>query len=247
MPFTITENWDGVTAPAVPAGWNADPLYATSTAHRYTTPNALKLGTVTPGVVYYATNSAMDSGGGAVVDVTSLVYIDNIAEDAQNYIGPTFRCSAATMDNSSTSCYWVRLYINPSTVSPYLSFASVVNGSVNDVFIVTDVSNGLVVGTWYSIRVTSGGGDLFNVSVTRMTDGYTLDPDGAFVSTPSVAIENLHATAIPSGGYYGVAASAATTDLAYFDDFLVNASMPTIVWPRRPVIARVPFQYYVVD
>jgi hypothetical protein len=248
--FTISEDWDGVTAPAVPSGWNVDPLYTTSSAHSYSSPNALKLGAVTPGTPYFATNSNADPGGGAVVDLTSYVYLGDIAENADNFIGPTFRCSASTMDDSSTSCYWVRLYINPVSVSPYLAFSSVIDGVVNDVFVLTDTSNGLVPGVWFSIRVTSDGGDVFNVTVTRLSDGYTLNSDGAFTSTPSVAIANLHATAVASGAYYGVAAATATSDLAYFDDFNVNSEAPPppeLVYPRRPVIARVPFQFYIVD
>jgi hypothetical protein len=154
------------------------------------------------------------------------------------------------MNNSTTSAYWVRLWFNPSFAGAggaTLRFSSVVNGTVTDLYTVYSGVNEVQPGYWFSIRVVSYGSDVFDVIVTRLSDGYTRDLSGNFVATSSTAIQSYHATAIPSGGYSGLAAASIASDWVYFDDINVNTSGTVVVPPRRPVIARIPFQYYITD
>jgi hypothetical protein len=250
MPFTLSENWDGVTAPTIPVGWNVDSDYVTATVNRYSTPNSLRLNNTASGTTLYATSSSLDSGGGATIDLTSLVYVDASAVSGDYYAGPTFRCSASPMNNTSTSCYWVRLWVNPAFAGlggATLRFSSIVNGTVTDLYSVFSGSNQVQPGYWFSIRVVSYGSDVFNVIVTRLSDGYTMNPiSGDFAPTASTAISGYHATAIASGGYNGLAADALSSGKIFFDDLNINTA-GVVAMPRRPVIARIPFQYFIVD
>jgi hypothetical protein len=247
MAFSLYENWDLVTPPAIPANWNNHVAMSTSSSKKYTGSNSLTL-TTGSGAKYYATYGVPDPGGGAAVDITSLIYFDSSITTGDYYAGPTFRCSAATMDNTSTSCYWVYLWYNPAPGSTALRFTKIVNGTVTFLN-TTYISTGeLARGVWYSIRILSYGSNLFSVSLARSSDGYTLSPSGTFGSSPSVAIPSLTASDITSGSYYGLCANASTaTAQIFMDDLLVNASGVLAPPPKSPLVVPIPFQYYRPD
>jgi hypothetical protein len=245
MSFTMSENWDSVTPPALPANWNNDAGMVTSSSQHYSGSNSLALTSGTAGVKYYATYGVSDPGAGATFDFTQLVYIDSSAPSGDYLVGPTFRCSAATMNNSSTSCYWLYLIKTVGLGSHDFRFAKIVNGTVTDLYTVFIGSGEVVVATWFAIRVITYGSNVFNVIVTRVSDGYTMDQFGAFNPTASVAISGFNATGVASGNYYGLCAAAANTGGKIFmDDGLVNASGGSVVLPpKRPLVVPVAFQY----
>lgn len=247
MAFTFSETWDGVTAPALPTGWNYDAPFVTSTTNAYSSPNGLKVGTVTAGVVYYATYATADPGGGQIIDATHLVYLDPSAGTGDYYAGPTFRCSSATMDNSTTSCYWVRLWFTITPGNVVVSLSKVVNGVVTDLAAAYSGAATLPNGQWYSVRVTCATPDLFSVIVTRLSDGYTMNTNGDFLPGSNYAIQDFSAPDVASGAYNGLAAASADDGRIYFDDLDVSNTVPPPVFPRKPVIARVPFQFYLLD
>ena len=249
MAFTIAENWDGVTAPAVPVDWNVDSQIVTSTARSNSAPNSLTLGSGTSGVKYYATYSFADPAHGATMDLTQFFYIDSGANAGTFNFGPTFRCSAATMNNSSTSCYWFYVNFIANAGSQQFRFAKIVNGTVTDLYTVFAGSAVFVPGGWYSVRVVCTGSNTFNVIITRQSDGYTMDQFGVFNASPSVAVQNFVATDITSGDYYGACFQAAITSSKIFmDDAGVNASGGSVILtPRKPIVISTPFRYYRPD
>ena len=104
MPTTIkTEAWDGVSAPSLPAGWNAAADYVTATAHYRSSPNELLLSnSAGSGANYYATWGTADGVSGQV-QVSATVRFGAAA--AGNQIGLTARGTASTLDSSSTTQY----------------------------------------------------------------------------------------------------------------------------------------------
>lgn len=254
MSFTLLENWNTVTAPAIPAGWNVDTPFVTSTTYYFSSPNSLKLGTVTSSTRYYATSTADDTGGGSLVNMTGLVYFESAVSSGDAAAGgPMFRCSASTMDNSSTSCYWAYVAVNTSGTGYYLYFSKIVNGTVTILASVRNADGGLANGQWYAINVVSSSPSVFNVNLSRMSDGWTMNSSGFFVSSSTSAISGFSNTDIASGDFYGYAGSSSTisgsaNDKVYFDDLQVNAlPFSMSVRPRDPIIVRVPFQYYITD
>ncbi|MDR3582574.1 MAG: hypothetical protein P4L67_04845 [Candidatus Pacebacteria bacterium] len=248
MAFSLVGNWDSVTPPAIPANWNNDAGMVTSAAQFFSSPNSLVLSSGTAGTKYYATSGIADPGAGATFDLTGMVYVTSSATVGLYKVGPTMRCSAATMDNSTTSAYWVNLAYNNAFTGAHLQFDKIVNGTVTTLASVTNSDSSLIQGSWYAIRVVTYGLNIFNVTLTRMSDGYTMDSSGAFQPTSVNVISSLTASDITSGGYYGFAAQANNTSSRVFmDDLLVNASGAIVLPPRRPVVVPIPFQYYHPD
>lgn len=246
MSFTLSENWDSVTAPAIPGTWNVDSQIVTSTTRFRSSPNGLTLGSGTADTKYYATYSVADSGAGATFDITQFIYVDSLTVPGNYDIGPTFRCSAATMNNSSTTCYWFYLHYVLPTGSQQFRFAKIINGAVTDLYTVYSGTGEITTGQWLSIRVICTGSNTFNVTITRDSDGWTMDQFGVFKSTPSVAVVNFVNSDVASGGYYGMCASAtATNSRIYMDDAVANASGGTVILtPRLPTIVPIPFRCY---
>lgn len=248
MPFMFTENWDSVTPPAMPANWSNDVGMVTSSAQHYSGANSLALTSGTAGVKYYATYGVSDPSGGVTFDLTALVYATATANVGLYKVGPTMRCSAATMDNSTTSAYWVNLAYNNAFTGAHIQFDKIVNGTVTTLASVTNSDASLNLAGWYSIRVVTYGANSFNVILTRISDGYQMDSSGAFGASSVSAITSLSAPDIATGGYYGFAAQGNNTSSRLFmDDVLVNASGAVVVPPRKPVVVPVPFQYYHPD
>lgn len=245
MAFMLAESWDSVTPPNLPAGWNTSGGggFVTGTTPYFSSPNSLSFYGGSSGVNSYITNSASDPGGGMVLSITALVQFVSSGGSTANRVGPTFHCSASTMDNSSTSCYWVCLE-HTSAGADFLRFMTVVNGT-STTLISIGINDTISTG-WFMISIVSAGSNVFNVSVIRMSDGYYLNPtSGQFQSGSVAAISSYTASGIASGPYYGLACSpsSGTSDMA-MDDFLVNASGTVPTFPRKPVVVPLPFQYY---
>jgi hypothetical protein len=231
----------------MPADWAGDAGMVTSSTHSYSGANGLALTSGTAGVVYYATYGVADPGDGETVDVTGMVYFDAAASGGAFYAGPTFRCSSAAMDDSSTSCYWARIYFDGFVGNSEFRLSRVVNGTVTDMKTVSS-SGQISRGYWYRIRATCAGSDLFNVVLTRMADGYTMNASGTFQSSPASVVSSFSATSIANGAYFGYAASAADTGSKVFmDDISANLGDAAVVPPRAPFVVPIPFQYYHPD
>jgi hypothetical protein len=242
MPFSLVENWDSVTAPAVPAGWNNDAGMVTSTSQSNTAPNSLALTSGTAGVVYYATYATADPGNGMTLDYTAFVFVDTSASTGLYRVGPTFRCSSATMNNTSTSCYWVNVAFNNAFTGNRIRFSKIVNGTVTDLSEVANTDLSFNRGTWYSIRTLCYGSDTFNVTLTRITDGYTMNTAGVFGLSSTPVFSSLVASDIASGAYFGLAAAGANTASKLFMDSLgANASGAVVTPPPKPKIIRIPW------
>lgn len=249
MAFTISENWDASTPPALPAGWTTDGgSMGTTISRALSSPNSLGQVSGSTASMHYATYGTADPGGGAVFSGSASVLLYSAASVGINRAGITFRCSSTAMDNSSTSCYIAHLVASGSTTFT-LAFEKLVNGSITPFASVVNSDSGVVREAWYTIGVLTNGSDLFNVRLTRASDGYTMNSSGAFVNSTVDAIAGQYAPDIASGSYYGIASSANFgSGYVYLDDYNISAtSTPTIDTPRRPVIVGVPFQYFHVD
>jgi hypothetical protein len=245
MSFTLSENWDGVTAPAIPSGWVADSALVTSSVQKYTSPNSLLSNS---NGNYYAINSSADAGGGQTVDITSTCYIETPPTTGSYFMGPLFRCSSTNMTSGGASCYFVNMHCQNNMSTVDVQFSSLIAGVQTDIASVSCVFGEVVSSHWYLIHVTTPGTNTFDVTVTRASDGWYLNPSGSFQSGAVSVISGLSATTVASGPYYGLAAWADNSSMnIYQDDFTVNATATTIIYPRKPVIARVPFQYYIFD
>lgn len=246
MSFSLSENWDSATAPALPGSWDADAEFVTSTTRSLSSPNGLTLGSGTANTKYYATYSVADTGGGATFDLTTHIYVDTVSVPGNYNIGPTFRCSSSSMDNSTTSCYWMRLnYLLPSGAQQ-MHFSKVVNGTVTNLYTVYCGTGEITTGQWFALRVVCAGSDTFNVSFTRMSDGWMMDQFGVFGASSAACIVNFVDNDIASGDYYGVCAEcAATNSRVYVDDAVVNASGTSVILtPRKPHVVRPHFRFY---
>lgn len=248
MPFTLSENWDGVTAPAVPAGWNVDAPYTTSTSHPYTSPNSLVLGD-SSSVKKYATYGTADPDHGATVAISSRLYMASGSPVGLTAnAGVTFRCSSATMDNSSTSCYWAYLLFDTGMLYATLYLAKIVNGTATTIASQQNDDQTVGANAWYEIAVLASG-STFNVSLRRPTDGYYMDATGYFTSTsPTYAIPAASDSSIASGDYSGLCALSNRSGRVFFDDGTISTTSGAVILPpRAPLVVPIPFQYYHPD
>ena len=227
MSLNITQNWDGVTAPAIPAGWNADSQMITSTARYTSSPNCMYLNDSanTKRYVTYGTSSGDDF---AVATLSTTVFLAIGGVDGFTYKGGiSYRASSGTISNATGVYYWA--YFNWGGGAPELRLASVNNGTVTD--ITTRSITGTVDNVWMTIQARCSG-TLHQVAFIRNSDGYYLDNTGNFVSGATYAISTTNAT-ITTGNYCGLVASGQTNlNRVYLDDFSVTSQAANQVIPH---------------
>jgi hypothetical protein len=143
------EPWDGVTAPAIPSGWNVAGTIVTAVAGPtpISSPNMLTLSTTTV-AMKTATWSTADGAGGNVV-VQGTAYFQGISFPFGN-VSVFGRGSASTLVYASSTFYELNL--------------SLTGGSLNLNAIVAGVSTNVATtavtvayGTWYRLTLTLNG------------------------------------------------------------------------------------------
>lgn len=227
------ENWDGVTAPAIPSGWTvSSPLETTSSptggVSPLSSPNVLG---ATPGGSNShlpATYSVADGNSGNV-----LVYASFAAASTSNNqtFGVFARASAYPVVIGSSTFYWAQL----STSGQVCRLYGVVGGvesnlaSVDTGFLLAD-------GIWYQLQLSCEQSTI-SVSVSRASDGYWLNSSGSFQASPAVAI-TVTDTSVTGSGYAGVTLQS-RSDNAYTDEwyFYEYSGLPA---PQPPPLRSLP-------
>lgn len=241
MSLNFTQNWDGVTAPSVPAGWNADAAMVTTAAKFVSSPNGLFLNDSSNSKKYctYATSSGDDF---AIGDLSTAVQVALGGVDTFAYKGGiSYRASSATISDASGVYYWA--YINFGGGSPSLRLASVNNGTVTDIVTVSTVAS--IDNVWLTINVRCSS-TTHQVSLVRQSDGQYMNSSGNFGTTPTYAINTTNAT-ISTGNYCGLVASGQTNNnRVYFDDFSAVSQAPNQVIPHS-IYVPIPRKFFTED
>jgi hypothetical protein len=243
--LTYTQNWDGVTPPAIPAGWNVDTDFATlaPNSNWVSSPNTLKLADAhTINVPAYATYATVDGNGGNVI---VSAYFEFNGTNACQW-GVAARGTGSTLDNSTTSQYVCWLQLNPGfpTLSTRVRISKVIAGTETPIasFVSTDQ---VAIGFFYQVVFIANGTSL-EAQVIRYADGYSLQPSGLFAPQAASCLITTDGS-LSSAGYTGIVAQqGATNSSLQTDNFAVTP--PGVALPdegiRNVHVVPVPFQFY---
>ncbi len=221
MGVIASQNWDGVTAPALPAGWSYAARLLTSTAFELSSPNALSLAATSSTAMGFATYDTLDGAAGNVI-VSASFYLDPYVGGTAS-CGVTARASATSISQSSGSFYmaWVNFVSGQCNLSNYVSgTATVMANSYIPV----------VVSAWYTIFLACNGSNI-TMSVQRLADGYWYSSASGWVPTVCDVLAVVDST-ITGQGYSGLMLDSDTYSGAtwYSDNWSLSAT-PTPVYP----------------
>ncbi len=208
------ENWDGVSAPSIPAGWTVDAQLTTTSSPTggispLSSPNVLAGEPSVPGPIEAATYDTPDSASGNVLVYASF----NIAATGTTQVWGVFaRSSACPVVVNSSNFYWATLSPTASTCELY----TVVGGTATPI---GSVSVALSSDNWYQLQLSCQGSTI-SVTVVNGSNGYFLDASGNFISTATVAI-SVTDTSVTGSGYAGLTLQdkGASGDAIYSDEW----------------------------
>lgn len=193
-----TENWDGVTAPAIPSSWNVDSVYTTTSSPTspispISSPNVLKHAGAS-NADHYATWNTQDGNSGNVT-VSAYCVCDSIT--SHTVYGVTARGSASSLNSSSTSQYrgYYDLAAGQGVIDGYHagSLFSVATGAATGALAAND---------WYAVNLSLSGSSLA-LTIQRSSDGFWLNSSGAFQSATATYLSATDST-ISGQGYSGI-------------------------------------------
>jgi len=235
VPLSYSENFDGVTAPAIPAGWNTDAVWVTNGTQFHSSPNSLRSNDNT-NVFKWATYGTADSLNGASLNLSCYVYFPTSATTSQFQYGITYRCNAATMNNTSTRCYAFRVRDNPGNGTGFTALVSISNGTATTILEHAN-SDGSFAGMgwlWMNAIVTSTSHTLY---IQRVSDSFWLNSSGNFLGAFAAAISTTDST-YTTGDYFGVVSLSPFSgggQSIYYDDFSINTPYTTGSLLRVPM------------
>ena len=207
MPFT-TQNWDGVTAPALPTGWTYDTNFDTSTTVANSALNSLRCtGMATVKCAYY---SSQDTNGGNET-VSSLVYVTSTGVQARLIA----RATVAPVGAAGTY-YYANLKVGTglSLNKRIVGVGSIIGSPVG--------TTAFAVNTQYLIAFTPSGTSM-SITCQRVSDGFYLTSAGAFAAGAATCISTTDSSIPAAVGWAGVSSNAASvSDIVYFDDFIFD-------------------------
>jgi hypothetical protein len=211
------ENWDGVTAPAIPTGWTADSPAATTSSlgggdTPISSPNVVAVGPQGGGAPFrYVTWGTADSNGGDV-SVTANFNADNSSDRLLYSVFA--RCNASAAVRASSTFYaWECDFVNNNS-----KIVKDVAGTVTGLSTIFPIS--LSPRVWYQVTFTLQGTSL-TLAVQRLSDNKWLNSSGSFQSGQTNA-HSITDFSISGAGYAGLALSA-RSDTAYADDWTLSA------------------------
>jgi hypothetical protein len=236
MSLVHYENWDGVTAPAIPGGWTAGTGWATSTAaHGFTPTSSPNMAQFTPSSngTYYLTYGTTDGNSGNCYVQSNLGIFG--ATGFAIRLGLTARGSSATPGGSATM-YAGFLDWGAGQVG----ISKIISGT--ETAIATTSTGSLGSPAWYSVTFTPNMTSL-NLQIIRLSDLYSMNSSGVFVSALAIAA-TVSDSSISGAGYCGLyAVQSGTGFWAVSDDWYLYGLGP-VVPPTKPLIVNVPFAYY---
>ncbi len=253
MSLSKTENWDSVTAPAIPSGWNvSNAAVVTETLQKYSGANALGLNSGGAGTKYYCTYGTDDgssTNSTAVTVIGTAQILFGVVGPGSYKTGLHFRGSASTLDNSSTSTY-VAYIDSDNTGAATFNLAKIVSGTLTTlgsaVTIPTNMNGG-----WYSITASGtfgGGANSFSLYLQRISDSYYLTSGGAWAAPMAAAITSSNYD-LTTGPYHGTFLSSQSGANVYSDDWsLASYGAATVPRPGANIhLVRLPAQYWTED
>ena len=216
------ENWDGVTAPATPTGWNVSAFIVTATsgATPLSSPNMLSLpaGSAGSEIITYATQD----GNSGNVTVQGTVQFGTGGSSGNSWGSVVARGNSATLSYSSSTFYELAF----SGENGDLEINKVVAGTSTNLASVSISS--ISTGVWYRISLTLVGASL-SATAQRLSDNEWLNSSGSWAAAQATAI-SISDSSISGQGYTGWAASAGPASATFGDDWsLLTPQIWTLV------------------
>lgn len=221
MTVIASLNFDSVTAPALPAGWNASSInIVTTTLQALSAPNSLTQVVGTDQVELFTKATADGNGGNVQIDVAFAINSDS----ADGYV--VARCDATPAPNTLV---FAHLDVTSGATTYGFYLGDYVSGTKTErAFSGNGTLTNFVANTWYLMRFIVSGSSL-SLQVIRDSDGFYLQSDFTFAAGQHVLITATTPVAAASG-YYGVGffkASATTaTKVVYLDNLVVSTAAP---------------------
>lgn len=217
-----SQNFDGVTAPALPSGWTftpASPAKITTTAWSSSGANALSM-PIDQAAADYAVYNLADTNNGDVI-VSTMIQFNSLTGFNK---GGVFARGGGSTSTISTS---YQLIAERSGTSPNPGLYLYV-GNPNSPTQIANITSGSIFtnGVPYYLELKCLGASISG-RVRRGTDGYWLNSSGTWTATESTAFSVTDST-LSSAGYFGLQKYSGTSAGAvYFDDVVVSkASLP---------------------
>lgn len=209
-----SQNYDGVTPPALPSGWQAHASYDTSAAQSRSAPNSLHAASAGGSLKCANFNMPDDNGGDARSQAAGRV--DSGGAGAQ--WGVFLRATNPQSQNNETF-YWARIKYDVG-----LTLFKRVSGTNTQLGSAVGSGATFTKATWYRLLLRADDTEL-TVQVQRLSDNYWLDSAGNWQAAEQTAI-SLSDTAISGAGGGGGAYFLAGAGDAYWDDFLLERVVP---------------------
>lgn len=233
MPLNYTQNWDGVSPPSIPAGWNVDAVWTTSASQSVSSPNSIAVNDNTS-TYKWATYGTADSLNGASGTLSTYFYMPSSVTASAWQFGLSYRCDAATMNNASTRCYVARIQDNPVTGVASIALGTITNGTFSSISSVTTASTGFSGQGWHYLEVRYNGTS-HAIYAQYVSSGQWFDSSGNLVTGKVACINTTNGT-YSNGDYVGHFARCPSTSISvYMDDFSIVTPLVTGSLLRVPL------------
>jgi hypothetical protein len=234
------ENWDSVTAPAIPAGWNVQSAIVTATTPEtpISSPNYLAF-QGTDAAWHTATWGTADGNSGNVT-VSGTVSFGGSAIVIGNSISFAVFCRS----NSNATIYTGSTFYSAGMVRTggTLFLDSIVGGTVT-LLASVNLSTNFPHDSWVQLSLTANASAL-QVMCQRLTDGFWLNSAGNWQAGVATAISVIDSS-ITGSGYAGLGyLNSASGNDGYSDDWTLTGLTAPSVPPNHPIVVAFPFQYY---
>ena len=242
---TYTQNWSGVTVPALPSDWSAvsstSVFFMSTTDGQYSVPNSVSAKGVSsfPGLVY--TGSVFAAGGNDLGPTENMTWVTYEVSTSNAGTALMFirnsAGAAGRLDDSASNNY--RLLAGPSWGFQLQMTLACATTNVNATI---GASTAFAISTWYRLEINYNNGLItcYTQRPSFLANGSTANPggdnkwlnsSGAWVAGKVAAISATPTTIISGAGKFGLAEvnSPTTGDEVVFDDFsaTVNAATAT--------------------
>jgi hypothetical protein len=216
MPIA-TQNWDSVTAPALPSGWNFSTASLVTTSSLSggltptSSPNVLELAAFGTSAAQLATFATTDGNSGNVTVQANFAVHDG--SSVTSTVGLFARSSSATPSLPSSSLYLATIDFANGNVT----LAAYVSGLPTTLKSIATTAPGY--DAWYQLTLSCAQ-TAISVAVQRLSDSDWLNSTGTFQPAAASAI-NVSDSSISGSGYSGLSL-AAKTSTAYTDNWSLN-------------------------
>jgi len=231
MSIITSQNWDGVTPPAIPSGWTVSAGLVTTSSGQTSPPNSLGSSSPTFSGTTAAMWGTLDSNSGNVA-VQSSLYLG--ADGSANRWGLFARADKTPLSGSSMFyALWLANLASPS--SPTLSISLTDHGIESALNGATVPIGGPITGGWYTAFLVISGSTLTG-SLQRQSDGAWLTSNGTWGTSQANAISVLDSS-LSGSGYAGVLLNGTLAGTMYSDDFVLSTAPNPVSLTSTPVAA----------